>query len=105
MDEILRIYAESSFFRQIFLTAFLASWVVAFVSFWVTAIVWLFLPFNATPGSIRGWLMLNPLNILFFPKHLTPRGQRLRRWMFCSAVTFLAALSFGILSGLIARLG
>jgi hypothetical protein len=49
-------------------------------------------PFNAKPGSLRGWLKFNPLNVIFFGEKLTPKGLAMRKRAVISLIVFLACV-------------
>ena len=60
-------------------------------------------PFNAKPGSLSGWLKVNPLNVVFDSDKLTPKGLVMRKRLLISVTCFFACLALGALSGLIAK--
>ena len=71
---------------------------------WLATVVYLLrIPFNAKPGSLRGWLKFNPFNVVFYSDKLTPIGLVLRRRLFISACCFLLFWSSAWLFGLIAK--
>ena len=74
----------------------LINWIVAFVSFSVMVVLWVLLLFNAVPGAPRGWLVMNPLMIIFFGSLLTPRGKTIRIWVVITAIMFSGAVIVGI---------
>ena len=73
---------------------------MSLVAWWLGVLSWLSVvvhairvPFNAQPGSLRGWLKLNPLNVVFFGDKLTPRGLVMRKRLIVSVVVFLACVA------------
>ena len=83
--------------------------------FIVAALAWLVafvcgacIPFNTVPGSLpkffslrawfkpdsfRDWMLLNPMNVIFYSETLTPQGRTLRMVLVVSIGVFLACLA------------
>ncbi len=102
MDELVVIFAKLDPFGQVFFGVFLLSIMVGVCAWCVTVVTWILLPFNAVPGAIKGWLRLNPLNIVFYSELLTPRGLTLRRWFIRAVLGFLGAIAIASVFGMLA---
>jgi len=70
------------------------------VAWWLGALSWISavihairVPFNAKPGSLRGWLKFNPLNVVFFSDKLTPKGLAMRKRLIVSISVFLICVA------------
>lgn len=77
------------------------AWLIAFVT-------GACIPFNTVPGSlpkffslrawfrpdsIRDWMLLNPINVIFCGELLTPKGRMLRRVVVISLAVFLICVA------------
>ena len=93
LDEIAGRLAALDVPRSALEAVLLFNFIVAFVTFWAMIVLLVLLPFNTKPGSIRGWLSMNPLNVVFFGALLTPRGKALRKWLICSVLLYAGAMS------------
>ncbi|WP_422366762.1 hypothetical protein [Pelagibius sp.] len=79
-------------------------WFLGALLSWLAAIVyWIRVPFNAEPGSLRGWLRFNPLSVVFYGERLTPKGLLMRKRLLISVVCFCAFLALSALSGMVAK--
>ncbi len=89
--------------QRIFVGTFILFWGLGVLSWLATMIYAIRIPFNAKPGSLRGWLKVNPLNVVFDSDKLTPKGLVMRKRLLISVTCFFACLALGALSGLIAK--
>lgn len=61
------------------------------------------LPFHGASENLHGWFRLNPLNAIFHPGKLTPKGLVLRKRLLFAAGTFFACVALGVILGLAAK--
>lgn len=101
MEELTAFYSAASLIKKISLIVFLTSCLTVFASLLSGAILLVLIPFNAVPGSIKGGLAANPLNIVFFGELLTPLGKRLRTWLIRLLFVLCSAMILGIVSSAI----
>ncbi|WP_299394670.1 hypothetical protein [Pelagibius sp.] len=99
MDELTAVFSKLDVLGQILLGGFLISCVIGFFAWCAVMMTATLLPFNTVPGAIRGWLRLNPLNVIFYGDLLTPRGLALRRWLLRAVLIFFGALALGAALG------
>ena len=88
--------------QRMFVGTFILFWGLGVLSWLATMIYAIRIPFNAKPGSLSGWLKVNPLNVVFDSDKLTPKGLAMRKRLLISAACFFASLALGVLSYLIA---
>ncbi len=99
VDELTAVFSKLDVLGQILLAGFLLCWIIAACAWCVAAVTTVLMPFNTVPGAIKGWLRLNPLNVIFYGDLLTPRSLALRRWLLRAVLIFLGAIALGAALG------
>jgi hypothetical protein len=83
--------------------AFILTVVAGFVAALAVIYYSIRLPYQGKSENLQGWFRLNPLNAVFTPAKLSPKGIVLRRRLLISVGCFVVCLALGVILGLIAK--
>ena len=87
---------------KLIVVVFVLACATGIVSVLVAAFNLISVPFHLKPG-IRPWAGGNPLNYVFAPDSLTPRGLAARRRVGISCIVFLVSLALGFAVALLVQ--
>ena len=87
---------------KLIVAVFVLACAAVFVSVVVAAFNLVRIPFHLKPG-VRAWAGGNPLNYIFAPDSLTPKGLAARRRVGISCVVFLVSLAVGFAVALLVQ--